>query len=64
MSVIAEAKTASGAVREISEHVGTEGVVIILAVLGGLSALIALVIIFPKVKKLINRFIGKWWMEI
>lgn len=44
-------------VKEVTTSVSTEGVEIILAVLGGLVALIALSIILPKAIGFIRRFI-------
>lgn len=44
-------------VKEVTTNVSTEGVEIILAVLGGLVALIALSIILPKAIGFIRRFI-------
>jgi hypothetical protein len=44
-------------VKEVTTTVSTEGVEIILAVLGGLVALIALAIILPKAIGFIRRFI-------
>lgn len=44
-------------VKEVTTTVSTEGVEIILAVLGGLVALIALAIILPKAVGFIRRFI-------
>lgn len=62
--VVAEAKTVSGAVSEIAEKVGAEGLVIILTTLGGLVALIVVVILVPKIRQLINKILGHWWLKI
>ena len=42
---------------EVTTQVGTEGVAIVLAILGGLVALIAAIIIIPKGIGMIKRFI-------
>jgi hypothetical protein len=44
-------------VKEVATQVSSEGVSIILAILGALVTLIALVIILPKAVKFIKRFI-------
>jgi hypothetical protein len=44
-------------VHEVASQVGSEGITIVLAVLGALVGLIALVIILPKAVKFIKRFI-------
>jgi hypothetical protein len=44
-------------VKKVTEGVATEGVVIIIAVLGGLVTLIALSIVLPKAIGFIKRFI-------
>ena len=62
--VIAEAKTVSGAVSEIAEKVGTEGLIVILSTLGGVTALITIAILIPKVRWFINKILGHWWLKI
>jgi hypothetical protein len=44
-------------VKEVATQVSSEGVSIVLAILGALVALIALIIIVPKGIKMIKRFI-------
>jgi energy-converting hydrogenase Eha subunit E len=44
-------------IKEVATQVGTEGVSIVLLILGALVGLIALVIIVPKGVKMIKRFI-------
>jgi hypothetical protein len=44
-------------VKAVATQVGSEGVTIILVILGALAALIAMVIILPKAVKMIKRFI-------
>lgn len=57
--VIAEAKTLSGAVHEIAEKVGTEGLDIILTVFVAVSVLVAIVIVIPKFRKFISKLAGQ-----
>ena len=54
---LAEESAGAKKVKEVTTTVSTEGVEIILAVLGGLVALIALAIILPKAVGFIRRFI-------
>lgn len=44
-------------IKEVATSVGTEGVTIILAVLGALVSLIAISIILPKAVRWIKRFV-------
>jgi len=57
MAALATESETEKKLHEVTTQVGSEGVAIVLAILGGLVALIAAIIIIPKGIAMIKRFI-------